>query len=209
MWLAFYNPQALGDVLLLTVGPLDRDKAQVESKGQVTLIRDEKSQTVKAINLFNVAEDLNLEGQGQVNLSDDQVAKINDLIQAAGFDTQIESDNSPKFVVGYVEECRPHEDSDHLSVTQTNVGDESLQIVCGAANIDQGLKVIVAKPGAVMPSGKIIWPGQLRNVDSMGMICSTRELGLTQIEDLPGIWELDDSFEPGTPLEQVVAAYQK
>ena len=69
------------------------------------------------------------------------------------------------------------------------------------------MHVLVAKPGAVMPSGSIIWPGSLRGVESLGMICSTRELGLAHLEDLPGIWELRPQFEAGTPLLEVKAAY--
>ena len=58
-----------------------------------------------------------------------------------------------------------------------------------------------------MPSGAIIWPGELRGVESFGMICSTRELGLAHLEDLPGIWELRPQFSVGTALADVVAAY--
>ena len=75
--------------------------------------------------------------------------------------------------------CVEHPDSDHLSITETEVGDgEVLQIVCGAANIRKGLKVVVAKPGAMMPDGLMIWPGTLRGVESFGMICSAKELHL-------------------------------
>lgn len=70
------------------------------------------------------------------------------------------------------------------------------------------MTVLVALPGAVMPNGSIIWPSELRGTPSHGMICSTRELGLTHIEDAPGIWELDDDIEPGTPLDKVIQAYQ-
>ena len=57
-------------------------------------------------------------------------------------------------VVGYVEECVDHPDSDYLHITQTRVAaDTVLQIVCGAANIEAGQKVLVAQPGAVMPDG--------------------------------------------------------
>ena len=53
-----------------------------------------------------------------------------------------------------------HPDSDHLSITQTEVDNgEILQIVCGAPNIKAGQKVVVAKPGAMMPDGLMIWPG--------------------------------------------------
>ena len=141
-------------------------------------------------------------------LTEEQVTKVNELIKAAGFNLAIEVDNTPKLVVGYVEECKAHEDSDHLSITQTRVSeDEVLQIVCGARNIAKGQHVLVAKPGAVMPSGAIIWPGELRGVESFGMICSTRELGLAHLEDLPGIWELRPQFSVGTALADVVAAY--
>ena len=108
-----------------------------------------------------------------------------------------------------MEECVDHPDRDHLHITQTRVAaDTVLQIVCGAANIEAGQKVLVAQPGAVMPDGLIIWPGQLRGVDSYGMICSTRELGLDAIENKPGIWVLKDDLAVGTPLEQVIAHYQ-
>ena len=67
----------------------------------------------------------------------------------------------------------------HLSVTEIKVDNgEVLQIVCGAANIRKGLKVVVAKPGAMMPDGLLIWPGELRGVESFGMVCSAKELNL-------------------------------
>ena len=207
-WLAFYNAKAVGDVLLLTCGKVGDDFAEVDSKGDVTVVSDRRTHQPLAVNIFDISKGFLPEGNGPVSLTEDQVQSVNQRIQAAGFDLTIEVDNSPKFVVGYVESCVPHEDSDHLSITQTNVGDETVQIVCGAKNIRQGLKVLVARPGAVMPSGAIIWPGELRGVKSDGMICSTRELGLTEIEDYPGIWELKDSLEAGTPLDQVVASYQ-
>lgn len=208
MWLAFYNQEAVGDVLMLTSGTISDDHVATESNGDVTIIKDRTKDTVVAINLFNISNSFEVAGQGPVELSQEQVETVNTLIQAAGFDVTVTVDNSPKFVVGYVEECVPHEDSDHLSITQTRVGDdEVLQIVCGARNIAKGQHVLVAKPGAVMPSGAVIWAGALRGVESLGMICSTRELGLADLEDLPGIWELRPQFKAGTPLNEVVAAY--
>ncbi len=104
---------------------------------------------------------------------------MNRLIKEAGFEEQLEADHEPKIVVGYVKTCVPHPDSDHLSITETEVDNGTvLQIVCGAPNIEAGQKVVVAKPGAMMPDGMMIWPGTLRGVDSYGMICSARELHL-------------------------------
>lgn len=208
MWLAFYNQQAVGDVLMLTSGSISDDHVVTESNGDVTIIKDRTNDSIVAINLFNSSNTLDISGNGPIELNEEQANRVNGLIQAAGFDINVSFDNSPKFVVGYVEECVAHEDSDHLSITQTRVGEnEVLQIVCGARNIAKGQHVLVAKPGAVMPSGGIIWPGALRGVESLGMICSTRELGLADLEDLPGIWELRPQFEAGTPLNEVIAAY--
>lgn len=85
-----------------------------------------------------------------------------------------------QIVVGKVEELEAHPDSDHLSVTQVNVGEEELvQIVCGASNIGKGQKVIVALPGAVLPGDFEIKTSKLRGVSSAGMICSLQELGFS------------------------------
>lgn len=208
MWLAFYNKQAVGDVLMLTSGTISDDHVVTESKQNITLINDRTNDQTVAVNIFNISESFEISDNGPVLLTEEQVTKVNELIKAAGFNLAIEVDNTPKLVVGYVEECKAHEDSDHLSITQTRISeDEVLQIVCGARNIAKGQHVLVAKPGAVMPSGAIIWPGELRGVESFGMICSTRELGLAHLEDLPGIWELRPQFSVGTALADVVAAY--
>lgn len=83
-------------------------------------------------------------------------------------------------VVGEVVELEAMEDSDHLSITQVNVGSEDLlQIVCGAPNIERGQKVIVALPGAVLPGDFKIKKSKLRGVESNGMICSLQELGFS------------------------------
>lgn len=208
MWLAFYNHAAVGDVLLLTRASIAKNLIVTESNKQVTLIKNEKNNEVVGINIFNISASMNLDDNGQVFLTEEQVNLVNDLIKEAGFDTKIEVDNSPKFLVGYVESSKKVADSDHLTVTQTRVGeDEMLQIVCGAANIATGQHVLVAKPGAVMPSGMIIWSGELRGVESHGMICSTRELELDDLEELPGIWELRPDFAVGTPLAEVIENY--
>ncbi|MGN8645730.1 phenylalanine--tRNA ligase subunit beta [Gracilibacillus sp. HCP3S3_G5_1] len=83
-------------------------------------------------------------------------------------------------VVGYVESCEKHPNADKLNLCQVNVGDEKLQIICGAPNIAQGQKVAVAKPGAVLPGNFKIKKAKLRGVESNGMICSLQELGVEE-----------------------------
>ncbi|MBQ5756087.1 MAG: phenylalanine--tRNA ligase subunit beta, partial [Erysipelotrichaceae bacterium] len=107
-----------------------------------------------------------------------------------------------KLVVGKVIECHDHPDSDHLHVTKTDIGSEVLDIVCGAPNCREGLKVIVAQVGSELPGGTIK-AGKIRGEVSNGMLCSLLELGVPKEllpDDSPsqnGIEELDDRFEVG------------
>ncbi|EAI3897922.1 phenylalanine--tRNA ligase subunit beta [Campylobacter coli] len=97
-----------------------------------------------------------------------------------------------KIVVGFIKEKVKHENSDKLSICQVDVGNEILQIVCGAQNVAQGQFVAVALKGALMPNGMEIKEAKLRGVDSCGMLCSSTELGFDKIND--GIMLLDDSI---------------
>ena len=102
-------------------------------------------------------------------------------------------------VVGKILEIKKHEDSDHLIVTQLDLGNEKVQIVTGADNVKEGDIVPIAKDGSELPGGIKIKKGLLRGVESCGMMCSVGELGL-EIADYPGqiehgIMILDKSFE--------------
>lgn len=103
-------------------------------------------------------------------------------------------------VIGKVLECEMHPDSDHLHVCKVDVGNEVLQIVCGAPNVRENIKVIVALPGAVLPGGTIK-KGAIRGVESNGMLCSMAELGLDhkflKEEDVNGIHEFDEEAPVG------------
>ena len=103
-------------------------------------------------------------------------------------------------IIGNVLECKMHPDSDHLHVCKVDVGTDVLQIVCGAPNVREGIKVIVALPGAVLPGGTIK-KGSIRGVESNGMLCSIAELGLDhkylKEEDVNGIHELEEGAPVG------------
>ena len=104
-------------------------------------------------------------------------------------------------VIGEIKECEEHPDSDHLHVCMVDVGKEVLQIVCGAPNARKGIKVIVALPGAQLPGDVTIKRGNIRGVESNGMMCSLAELGLeakflTQA-DKEGIHEFPDNATIG------------
>ena len=139
-----------------------------------------------------------------IDLSDLTTEDIINKAVSCGF--EVESVESLSFgtnlVVGKVIECRDHENSDHLHVTKVDIGDEVLDIVCGAPNCREGIKVIVAKVGAKLKDGDIK-AGVIRGVPSNGMLCSLLELGVKKelLKDdspsLTGIEELSDEFEVG------------
>ena len=103
-------------------------------------------------------------------------------------------------VVGHVLTCVPHPDSDHLHITTVDVKDEILSIVCGAKNVKENIKVVVAKVGSMMFDGTFIEANTLRNVPSYGMICSGYELNLPNYQKGQGILILDDSYIIGEPF---------
>lgn len=108
--------------------------------------------------------------------------ELAESLTMAGLEVEEVQKIAPDFtgvVVGHVLECVDHENSDHLHVTKVDVGNgEILQIVCGAPNVRAGLKVACAKIGAVLPEFKIK-KAKMRGVESFGMLCSARELGVS------------------------------
>ena len=108
--------------------------------------------------------------------------------------------NAKGLVVGYIEDCVNHPESDHLHICKVNIGSETVQILCGAPNVAKGQKVIVATIGAELPGG-VIKKAKLAGMESHGMICSMAELGLEskylKEEDHAGIHVLDADAKVG------------
>lgn len=201
MLIASYNPQELGDILVVITAP-DVEQQAKQHQDVVEFTSVENGQLL-GMNFLHVSEILpDIQGQGQVFLSDVQVEKLNAHLVTVGSDKQLVPDHDPKFVIGYVESMEEHPNSDHLHITKTLVdNNEELTIVSGSPNMQAHVKVVVAKIGAMMPSGLIIWPGELRGVPSNGMISSGRELGVKNAPNRPGALILPDDFgEVGTPF---------
>lgn len=108
--------------------------------------------------------------------------------------------NVTNLVIGQIKECKMHPDSDHLHLCKVDIGNEILDIVCGAPNAREGIKVIVAKVGAELPLGTIK-KGKIRGEESNGMLCSIAELGLDHKflseKDKEGIHELPEDAPIG------------
>ncbi|WP_089139824.1 phenylalanine--tRNA ligase subunit beta [Vibrio rumoiensis] len=119
--------------------------------------------------------------------------EVDDVLPVAGSFTGVK--------VGKVVECGQHPDADKLRVTKVDVGEEELlDIVCGAPNCRQGLKVAVATVGAVLPGDFKIKKAKLRGQPSHGMLCSFTELGIDVESD--GIMELAEDAAIGTDFRE-------
>ena len=103
---------------------------------------------------------------------------------------------------GLVVSAEQHPDADKLTLCQVQIGDEIHQIVCGAPNVRQGLTVVVALPGTILPGDFKIKASKIRGVKSAGMICSERELGLSNNHD--GIMELPAGIDHGLSFREAL-----
>lgn len=192
-----YNKQYVGDVLLVQLATEKIIQTVVEKHGDVVLLKEQATYEVKALNLFNASKYVDLDAQGVVEVTPELVEKVKAALTANNVELSLDVDFSPKFVVGYVETKEKHPNADKLSICSVNIGEETLQIVCGAPNVEAGQKVVVAKIGAVMPSGLLIKEGNLRGVDSFGMLCSARELAIPNAPSEKGILVLSGTEEVG------------
>ena len=123
-----------------------------------------------------------------------------DLLTARGF--EVESLSPPmvsgKIVAGKIARMSPHPHADKLRIAQVDIGENShRQIICGAANAEEGITAAVALPDSILGEVKIV-RREIRGVASDGMLCSETELGMAESGD--GILILDDSHRPGESL---------
>ena len=137
-----------------------------------------------------------------VDLEGEDLKELAVKITKAGVNVEKVVDNHiDNLVIGKVVECIDHPDSDHLHICRVDVGDKTIQIVCGAHNVRKGIKVIVALPGCVLPGDVEIKAGKIRGQESNGMICALFELGVeekTEENYNKGIEEVTSNLEVGT-----------
>ncbi|WP_404468647.1 phenylalanine--tRNA ligase subunit beta [Sutcliffiella horikoshii] len=141
-----------------------------------------------------------------VNIDDISAEDLAEKITRSGIEVEgveVLNDGIKGVVVGHVLEKEQHPNADKLNVCQVNLGNgETVQIVCGAKNVDKGQKVAVATVGAVLPGNFKIKRAKLRGEESNGMICSLQELGigskLVAKEFSEGIFVFPNDVEVGT-----------
>lgn len=137
------------------------------------------------------------------NISSDDLSH---RLTMAGLEVEEANPVAPAFsgiVVAKILTAEPHPNADKLRVCQLDAGTgHPLQIVCGAPNAAAGIKVPLATVGAVMPGGMKIGVAKMRGVESSGMLCSARELGLSQ--DHAGLMLLPDDAQEGMDVRQLL-----
>ncbi len=141
--------------------------------------------------------------QNYVDTADYSPEKLADQLTMLGLEvdsvTPLYQELAP-LKTGIVVSREKHPDADKLSLCRVDVGEETLQIVCGAPNVREGLAVVVAVTGTTLPGNFKIKKSKVRGIESFGMICSEKELGLG--EDHSGIMELPEGTEPGQSFIQ-------
>lgn len=140
-----------------------------------------------------------------------KVPELCDMLTKAGLEVEGVQNAAKDFAnvyVGQILEKRKHENSDRLSVCIVSTGEKTHQIVCGAQNHNQGDKVVVSLPGAVLPGNFEIKNSKIRGVESGGMLCSEKELGLPSTIDgimiLPQTATVGEEFAKYQKLDDVI-----
>ena len=139
--------------------------------------------------------------------TDASAQTIAEKLTALGLELEALDDPAARlkgFVVGHVLEAGKHPNADRLKLCKVDAGNgKVLQVVCGAPNAREGLKVVLAQPGTVIPiTGEALKAGRVRDVESQAMMCSWRELKMG--EDHEGIIELPQDTPVGVPLTQAI-----
>jgi phenylalanyl-tRNA synthetase beta chain len=132
-------------------------------------------------------------------------AALADLLTHSGLEVESLHEWRPGFrgvVVARLDSFRPMVESDHLSICSVHDGKRAYSIVCGAPNLKAGGRVALALEGGVLPGGQRIGRTQFQGVPSEGMLCSEKELGVSEEGD--GIMYLGPDASLGAPLEEVL-----
>ena len=191
----FYNKKMLNDTLVLNI---NNKKIINQIANDDFVIGYSNENEVSFINIFNFSKYMQL-ADGCVKFDNKLCLKVKEITKidlSAYIDTN-------DFVVGQIDECEKIGGT-HLHKCLVNVGKEKLQIMCGASNARANIKVVVALDGAMLPSGTCIKSGQIMGNKSCGMLCSRRELNLTdEMFNNQGIIELSDSYNIGDKFNEI------
>lgn len=193
----FYNYELFGDVIIIKFA--NKPATKVEQRNNITVIYNDED--IIGYNIFKTKHIVKIKAKGLIPLpADSLIDLINALLTNENLNP-LPYKLQSGFVVGYVKEAVKHPDSDHLSLTKVDIGEEELlPIVCGASNVEAGQKVVVAKVNTFMFDGTLIGEGKVLGETSKGMICSAYELNFISGQDDSGILILDDDAIIGSDI---------
>lgn len=191
----YYNYILIGDVLLVST---DSSSLPTHSKSidNVTVVYS--GDKVVGINIFNFSEYGKLKTNGRILLPPNSLVDIVNLKIAPFGIEPIDYVTETGFKVGEIIDCVEHPESDHLHILKVDLGKEVLQIVSSAVNVRVGLRVVVAPIGTHMIDDSVIKEGKLLGVESYGMCCSPKELGIDGDFMPHNLLEVDDNIELGS-----------
>ena len=188
----FYNQKLLNNTLIII---LNNNKVIKQDINKKFVIGYCENGEISYINIFEFDRYMKL-NEGYIKLDKKLCLTIKEITKI-DLSKYIDIND---FVIGHVDQCIEIKGS-HLHKCIVNIGNQTLQIVCGAKNIKKNIRVVVALIGAILPNGKIIRDSQLLDVKSYGMICSKNELNLKDdkfnndgIIILPSEYKLGDKF---------------
>lgn len=191
----FYNQKLLNNTLIVVIN--DRKIIDVKINDNFSVGYNENKE-VSFINIFDFNKYMKV-NEGYLKFDKQICQKVKEI-------TSIDLSNFidiNDFVVGQIKQCEEIKGT-HLHKCVVNVGDAELQIVCGAKNARNEIKVVVALNGAILPNGEIIKNGQLLGIKSFGMLCSKKELNLhnNKFNDV-GIIELSPQYKVGDKFNEI------
>lgn len=136
----------------------------------------------------------------------DDIPALSHALTMAGLEIEGNQPAAPAtsgVIVAEIQSFERHPDAEKLNVCRVNTGNEVVQIVCGAPNVRIGMKAPLAQIGATLPGGIEIKKAKLRGVESSGMLCSAKELGLS--EDASGLLDLPSDLKVGETLSKALS----
>lgn len=135
----------------------------------------------------------------------DDIAALSHALTMAGLEIEANEPAAPEIagvIVAEVVSIERHPDAEKLNVCRVHTGKDHVQIVCGASNVRAGMRAPLAQIGAKLPNGMDIKQAKLRGVESFGMLCSAKELGLS--DDATGLMELPADMQVGADINDAL-----
>ena len=137
---------------------------------------------------------------------DSELKDVSEKLTALGLEVESISDvgdTLSPFIVGHVEDAIKHPNADRLKLCKVNTGSEVIQVICGAPNVRKGIKGVFAHAGTIIPgTGTVLKSSKIRGVQSDGMLCSEREMGLS--DEHEGIIELPEDAPLGSSFSKLL-----